>query len=91
MAKINELNETIRNNRDPPKDCSGVEKLVKTFTEKLMKNSKADVSSEYDRIKLTKIKPCKKLNDYVDELKKIVKNIEEDIKELQAELKSKWK
>ena len=80
-----------RNNRDPPKDCSGVEKLVRTFTEKLKKNSKADVSSEYTDIKGVQLKAgsCKnsKLNTYVDELDTIINTIAKEITTLQDQLK----
>ena len=83
-----------RNNRDPPKDCSGVEKLVRTFTEKLKKNSKADVSSEYTDINGVQLTAgfCKNsaLNNYVDELDTITNIITEEIKTIQVQIKGKW-
>ena len=83
-----------RNNRGPAGDCDGVENFVKTFIEKLNKNPRADVSSEYTNIIGTELEAgsCKnsKLNTYVDELDTITTTITKEIKTLQDQIKGKW-
>ena len=96
-TKINDLTTASRrNNREPPKDCSGVVKLVETFTKKLKKNPKADVSSEYEDINGVQmtdgacIDSKLKLKSYVGELDTITIIITNEIKTLQVQIKGKW-
>ena len=71
-----------------------VENLVKTFTEKLNKNPRADVSSEYNDIVGIELEAgsCQysTLNTYVDVLDIIITTITKEVKTVQDQIEGKW-